>query len=187
MPVCVTPRRAPHPPKGNLVLLCMKLTIFGHRLFSALSPPSLFSRSLLRGRHGTRLKPGFKFRSRPGSMARALGVQSRESWEITSGRHSEHVKTPRPMKTHVQVKQIFDGLRMLLKILLTPSNDCLATSCSYSCAPLSGCIPRTVHGPYRLRSSVWLHSKFPFFCDKPSVMGMITRNLMDNGVTFAAG
>ena len=65
--------------------------------FYAPPPAGLLSCSRLRGGQGTRLKPGFKFRSRPGSMVHALGVQSREIWEITRGRHSERLEPSRRM------------------------------------------------------------------------------------------
>ena len=101
-------------------------------------PASLFSHSRLPASQGTRLKPGCKFWSRPGSMACALGVQGREMWKITTGRHSEQVEPSRPIQTHVQVQNMSDGLRMF-RIQLTPHSDCLATSCSCWSAPLSGC------------------------------------------------
>ena len=124
MPACVTPRGTPLP-EGEPCITMYEINLFWTSVFFAPPPQSLFSRSRLRGRQGTRLEPGCKFRSRPGSMARALGVQSREIWE-TTGRHSEHVEPSRPMQTYVQVKKNVrrvDGLRMLFRFLLTPRTD----------------------------------------------------------------
>ena len=70
---------------------------------------------------------------------------------------------------------------MLFRILLTPRTDCLTTSCSCSSAPLSGCTPRTGHGPYSgcTRSS--------FLCGQPCAMGMIIWNpLKDTGAISTA-
>ena len=39
----------------------------------------------------------------PRSVARALGVQSRENWQVTTGRRSEHVEPSRRMQTHIVV------------------------------------------------------------------------------------
>ena len=124
-------------PRGEPCITMYEMNLLWTSAFFA-PPHGVFSRALGLGRQGTRLNPGCKFRSRPGSMARALGVQSREIWEITTGRHSEHVEPCRPMQTHAQVQKMSHGLRMLFRVLLTPRTDCLATSCSCSSAPLSG-------------------------------------------------
>ena len=68
-------------------------------------------------------------------VALALGFQSREKWQVTTGRHSEHVEPSRSMQTHIQVKKMSGGFRMSLIILLTASTDCLPTSCSCSSVP----------------------------------------------------
>ena len=71
----------------------------------------------------------------PGSVARALGLQSHENWQVTTGRHSEHVEPSRPMQTHIEVKKMSDGLRMSFRTLLTARTDGLPASCSCSSAP----------------------------------------------------
>ena len=185
----LAPPRGEHltPRRGALYYYVHEMNLFWTTAFWIFRSRSLFSLSRLRGRQGTRLKPGCKCRSRPGSMARTPGVQGREIRDTTTGRLSEHAGPSRPMQTHVQVKKMSDGLRMLFRILLTPLTDCLTTSCSCLSRSLSGCTPRTGHGPYRLRPSVWLHSKLPFLCGKPCVMNTITRNLlMDNGAISTA-
>ena len=53
-------------------------------LFST-APAGLFSRSRLRGTQGPACTPRRKFGSRAGSVARALGVQSREIWQVITG------------------------------------------------------------------------------------------------------
>ena len=45
----------------------------------------LFSRSRLRGPQGARVYSRRKFKPRPCSVARALGVQSRSSWQVIMG------------------------------------------------------------------------------------------------------
>ena len=67
-------------------------------------------------------------------VALALGFQSREKWQVTTGRHSEHVEPSRSMQTHVRGEQISDGLRMSFRILLAAITDCLPTSCLCSSA-----------------------------------------------------
>ena len=58
------------------------------------------------------------------SVACALGVESRENWQVTTGRHSKHVEPTRPMHTYLQVFSMFDGLSMSFRILLTARTDC---------------------------------------------------------------
>ena len=55
----------------------------------------LFSRSRLRGTQGARLYTRRKFGPRPGSVARALGVQSRTTWQLIAGSLSAQ---PEPRK-----------------------------------------------------------------------------------------
>ena len=59
----------------------------------------------------------------PRSMARALGVQSRENWQVVTGRHSEHLESMR-MQTQMVKKR---PTQVTHAVLLTPRTDCLAT------------------------------------------------------------
>ena len=148
----------------------------------ALPPQSQFSRSRPWGRQGTHLKPGWKFMSRPGFMARDMGVKSRQICEITKGRHSENVEPSRPMHTHVHVKNMSDGWRMLFRIMLTRRAYCLATSCSFSGAYLSGYSPRKGRGPYCLPGC----PRGSFLGGKPCVMGQTAWNpFVDTGTVSA--
>ena len=45
-------------------------------------------------------------------MARALGVQSRENWQVITVRHSEHVEPSRRMQSHIHVKKMSHRFRM---------------------------------------------------------------------------
>ena len=56
-------------------------------------------------------------------MARALGVQSRENWQVVTGRHSEHLESMR-MQTQMVKKR---PTQVTHAVLLTPRTDCLAT------------------------------------------------------------
>ena len=109
--------------------------LFAHRhLF--LFGPRVFSRALGSGaRRQLAQTPRRKCGPWPRSVARALGINGRENWRVTTGGHSERLEPSRPMQTHVQVKKISDGLRMSFRILQTARTDCLPTSCSCSSAP----------------------------------------------------
>ena len=84
-------------PEGEPCIAMYNMNVFGTSAFIYPPPAGLFSCSRLRGGQGTRLKSGCKFRSRSGSMSRALGVQSREIWQISTGRHSERLEPSRHM------------------------------------------------------------------------------------------
>ena len=89
-------------PCGALVLLCIKLFFLAHRHF--LFRPRVFSSALGSVAHREPARtPWRKFGPWPRSAARALGVQSRENWQVTTGGHSEHVEPSRPMQTRVKV------------------------------------------------------------------------------------
>ena len=60
---------------------------------------SLFSRSWLRGMQEGRLYASRKFGSRPGSVARSLGAQSRANWQVITGSLSAKSEPTRPMET----------------------------------------------------------------------------------------
>ena len=110
------------------------MCFFAHRHFS-LFRPGVFPRALGSGaRKEPARTPRHKCGPWPRSVARALGVQSREKWQVTTGRHSEHVESSRPMQTTYGLKKKSDGLRMSFRILLTARTDCLPTSCSFSSA-----------------------------------------------------
>ena len=86
---------------------------FAHRPFFPLLAGGLFSCSLGSGaRREPARTPRRKCGPWPRSVARALGVQSREHWQLSTGRHSEHVEPPRPMQTRVRVKTVSDEWRM---------------------------------------------------------------------------
>ena len=55
----------------------------------SLPAAGLFSRSRLRGTQGSRLYTTVQVRSRRCSVARALGLQSREIWQVITGSFRE--------------------------------------------------------------------------------------------------
>ena len=97
----------------------------------------------------------------PRSVGRALGLQSRENWQVTTGRHSEHLEPSRRMQTHIvnkcpdrfRICRSADGSHSLpdhLVLVLECScliacrsaaarTDFLATSCSCWCARSCSC------------------------------------------------
>ena len=103
--------------------------LFAHRhLF--LFGPRVFSRALGSGaRREPAQTPRRKCEPWPRSVARALGVQSRDNWQVTTGEHFKHVQPSRPMQTRIHIKKMSDGLRMSFRILLTARTDCLPASC----------------------------------------------------------
>ena len=117
-----------------------------HRQFY-LFRPRVFSRALGSGaRRQLAQTPRRKCGPWPRSVARALGINGRENWRVTTGGHSERLEPSRPMQTHVQVKKMSDGLRMLFRIQLTSRAVCRATSSSCSSAPLAVLLARgTAH------------------------------------------
>ena len=102
--------------------------------FFAFLSAGLFSCSRLLGTQGVR----------PDTTAQAWALvevrgtfswgSKSENWQVTTGRHSEHVEPSRPMQTHVRVEKMSDELRMSFRIPLTARTDCLPTSCSCSCS-----------------------------------------------------
>ena len=86
-----------HISKGNLVYVCMELSFCGIRNFS-LPAAGLFSRSRLRGtQRGSPVHHGASVG--PGPVARSLGVQSRESWQVIARLLSDQLEPIRPMQT----------------------------------------------------------------------------------------
>ena len=64
-----------------------------------LGRPRVFSRALSCGAlRGAACTPRCKCRSRPGSVALALGVQSREIWQVIAGLLSDQLESTRPMQ-----------------------------------------------------------------------------------------
>ena len=62
--------------------------------------PRFFSLALgLRGTQEARVSTECKRGPWPGSLARDLGVQSRENWQTTTGLLSDHLEPTRPMQT----------------------------------------------------------------------------------------
>ena len=79
MAACVTLRGTPHSPKGSLVLLCINVFFFVHRHFF-LFRPRVFSRALgFVARRKPAGTPGRICGLWPTSVARDLGVESRNS------------------------------------------------------------------------------------------------------------
>ena len=107
------------------VYKCVILQIGIFSLSAAVFPRALGSV----GRREPARTPRHKCGPWPRSVARALRVQSREIWQVTTGMHSEPIEPSRPMRTHVQIKQMSNRLRMSFRILLTACTDCLPTSC----------------------------------------------------------
>ena len=60
----------------------------------------------------------------PRSVACALGVQSRENWQVTTGSASNHAEPTRPMETPISffIFDIFRIFRQLLGVCSTPSH-----------------------------------------------------------------
>ena len=82
--------------------------------FFALPLAGLFSCSRS-GTQEARVNTGCKRGPWPRSVARALGVQSRENWQITTGSLSDQLEPTRPMQTrkkqyfrHTQISLLFD-------------------------------------------------------------------------------
>ena len=76
-------------PKGNLVLLRTKFAFLALRYFF-LFRLEVFSRSLSRGaRRVPACTPQRKCEPQPRSVGRAMGLRSREFWQITKGRRSD--------------------------------------------------------------------------------------------------
>ena len=63
------------------------------------APVGISSRSRLRGTRGGNLYTTVQVWSRPGFVARALGVQSRETWQVIAGLVSDQLEPTRPMQT----------------------------------------------------------------------------------------
>ena len=129
---CVTPgiSHRPHPEGEPCVstVCSLKCDFFAHRQF-LLFRPRVCSRALGPGaRRESARTPLRMFGPWLRSVTRALGVQSRENWQVTTGRHSEHVQPSRSIQTHIQVKKMSDGLRKSFRILLPDRTDCLPTS-----------------------------------------------------------
>ena len=81
------------------ILLCKKLTAL-HVAELFLFRPRIFSRALGRGsRGGGACTPRCKCGSRPDSVARALGVQSREIWQVTTESLSDQPEPSRSIET----------------------------------------------------------------------------------------
>ena len=80
-------------------LVRMERTFFAHCL-AFLYGPRVFTRALSRGaRRGARRYSRRTFWAQPGSVARALGVQSRSSWRVMTGSLSAELSPTRPMET----------------------------------------------------------------------------------------
>ena len=124
----------------SIYLLGVLFLLFAHRhLF--LFGPRVFSRALGSGaRREPAQTPRRKCEPWPRSVARALGVQSRDNWQVTTGEHFKHVQPSRPMQTRIHIKKMSDGLRMSFRILLTARTGCLPTSCSCSSARARGLV-----------------------------------------------
>ena len=76
-----------HIPKGNLVCIFTKCP-FSHSATISLPAAALFSCSRLRDTRGGRVCTVRKWRPRPDSVARALGVRSRAIWQVITGSRS---------------------------------------------------------------------------------------------------
>ena len=60
--------------------------------------------------------PRCKCGSRPGSVARALGVQSREIWQVTTGSLYDQLEPTRPVQTPItSFSSFFTSLLLILK------------------------------------------------------------------------
>ena len=69
----------------RFICVCTKC-LFVTSTTISLPAGGLSSRSRLRGTQGARVYTRSKFKPRPGSVARALGVQSRAIWQMVTGR-----------------------------------------------------------------------------------------------------
>ena len=122
------------PRRGTLHILYRYYYVriyIAHRHFF-LCRPRVFSRVL---GSGTRREPSRTPRPKCGPwkrpVARALGVQSHENWQVTTGRH---FRARRAIQAHAN-PHVYKNFRQVSHaVLLTARTDCLATSCSYSCS-----------------------------------------------------
>ena len=123
-----------HIPKGNLVLHVL-MCFFCTSAFFLLAV-GFFSHSRLRGTQGVHPNTTTQVWALTDVSGTCSGGSKSRNWQITTGRHFEHVEPSRPMQTHIQIKKISDGLRLSFRILLavSASTDCLPTSCSCSSA-----------------------------------------------------
>ena len=94
-----------HTSRRELVLLCVKAFLLHISTFFPLPAAGRTTSSRLRGTKG----------ARPNTTAQVWAlteVRGTCSWgsksHVTTGRHSEHVETSRPMQTRVQVKKMSD-------------------------------------------------------------------------------
>ena len=79
----------------------MKYTFFAEHATFLLGAP-VFSRALgCAARMGLACTPRRKCGSRPGSVARALGLQGREFWQVTTGRHSDLLEPSRTIENRM--------------------------------------------------------------------------------------
>ena len=89
--------------KGKIVLLVyVPNGRFLHNGIFSLPSTGLSSCSRLRGTQEARVNTGYKYGPWPRSVARALGVQSRENWYITMGSLSYQLKPTKTMQTRKQ-------------------------------------------------------------------------------------
>ena len=84
---------------GQNVCIRTKCTFFAHGHAFVLRPPDFPSRSRPRGTQAGRVCTRRKFGPRPGSVARALGVQSRANAQVITGWVSAEVEPCRTMET----------------------------------------------------------------------------------------
>ena len=92
-------------PTHNRALHSMRHTwawLASSQFHAFLRRPWVFSRALGCGaRRGPACTPRRKFGSRAGSVARALGVQSREIWQVITGLLSADLESSKTMGTHM--------------------------------------------------------------------------------------
>ena len=82
------------------------MCFFAHQRFVLFRAAGLFSCSRLRSTQGARPNTT----AQVWAMAEVRGTCSGGSkLQVTSGRHSEHVYSSRPMQTHVQANKVPDG------------------------------------------------------------------------------
>ena len=102
------------------ILLSIKWVFPEYKTF--LFRPRVFSCALGCGAlRGPACTPRCKCESRPASVPRALGVQSREIWQVTTGSLSDQLEPTRPMQPPKM--SFFASFHLSLLLLLKPHSS----------------------------------------------------------------
>ena len=118
---CVTPGISRNTSRRGTLYIIYKIYVTKYQThflwtFARFSPaPVGLSRALgCRARRGATCTPRRKFGSRVGSMARALGVRSREMWRVITGSLSAELEPSKSMETFISALLLHCSKRSLL-------------------------------------------------------------------------